>query len=76
MIINVLKAALISLNIDKCKFFTQKLNYLGNIVRPGTIEVDEAENKSLRQEKTPRIFTNFALSSVMLTYAGTLSPDT
>eukprot|EP00171_Calliarthron_tuberculosum_P022053 IDg22053t1 len=57
MVLNALKAAGISLKIDKSELFTQKVKYLGHIVRPATIEVDQAATKSLREAKIPRTLT-------------------
>lgn len=55
--LTALRKAGISLKIDKCQFFTQKVKYLGHIVRPGSIEVDQAATKSLREAKPPETLT-------------------
>lgn len=56
-VLTALKRAGVSLKIYKCDFFTQKVKYLGHIVRPGTIEIDHAKTKSLRELRPPETLT-------------------
>ena len=43
----------VTLKIAKCKFFTTTVEYLGHIIRPGKLEVDQTNTKSLREAKPP-----------------------
>ena len=43
----------VSLNVRKCNFCTEKVEYLGHIITPGRLEVDQANTKSLREAKPP-----------------------
>ena len=42
-----------TLKIDKCHFFQKEVEYLGNMVKPGTLQIDKTNVKSLRQAKPP-----------------------
>ena len=53
-ILSALKAAGVSLKLKKCSFFTDKVKYLGHIIRPGTLELDPASTASLRKALPPR----------------------
>lgn len=53
-ILTALQQAGVSLKFKKCLFFTDSVRYLGHIVRPGTLEVDDSHVKSLREAKPPR----------------------
>ena len=53
----VLKDTGMSLNLKKCSFFTKHIKYLGHIVRPGTIEVDQASTRCLEGLRPPRTVT-------------------
>ncbi len=57
VVLRALKEASISLRLDKCKFCTDKVKYLGHIVRPGTLEVDKAHVLGQKQAKPPEKFT-------------------
>eukprot|EP00171_Calliarthron_tuberculosum_P007336 IDg7336t1 len=57
LVLTALHKAGISLKIDKCHFFARKIKYLGHIVCPGTIVVDEAAKNSLRQANPPTTLT-------------------
>ena len=52
-ILTALGEASVTLNIEKCKFFTKTVEYLGHIIKPGTLEVDSANTQSLRQAGPP-----------------------
>ena len=56
-VLTALSTAGVSLRLRKSKFFTKTIEYLGHIVRPGTIEVNEASTKSLREAKYPETLT-------------------
>lgn len=52
-VLTCLSSAGITLKISKCKFFTKTVEYLGHIVKPGTLEIDQANAKSLREALPP-----------------------
>ena len=52
-VLSYLAKAGVTLKIAKCKFFTTTVEYLGHIIRPGKLEVDQANTKSLREAKPP-----------------------
>ena len=56
-VLTCLALAGVTLKISKCKFFTTEVEYLGHIIKPGTLEVDSANTKSLRDCKPPRTKT-------------------
>ncbi len=41
-VLTALRGAGVSLKLRKCQFFTDRIRYLGHIIRPGTLEVEEA----------------------------------
>ena len=49
-----LREAGITLKISKCTFFSDKIEYLGHIIKPGRLEVDQANTKSLRDARPPK----------------------
>ena len=53
-ILTELGKAGITLRFDKCLFFTDHVRYLGHIVRPGTLEVDQSHVKSLLEAEPPK----------------------
>ena len=48
-----LSASGVTLKINKCRFFTKTVEYLGHVVKPGTLEIDQANKRSLREAKPP-----------------------
>ncbi len=53
-ILEALTQAGVSLKFKKCLFFTDSVRYLGHIVRPGTLEIDQSHVKSLKGARAPR----------------------
>ena len=53
-VLTTLGKAGISLRLRKCKFFTKTIKYLGHIVKPGTIEIDQAKTRTLQSLQPPR----------------------
>ena len=53
-ILAALHAAGISLELKKCEFLTDKVKYLGHIVRPGKLEIDKARIAALEKAEPPR----------------------
>lgn len=47
-ILQSLEEATVTLKIKKCKFFTDTVEYLGHIIKPGKLEVDRAHTASLK----------------------------
>ena len=41
------------MKVSKCTFFSDKIEYLGHIIKPGRLEVDEANTRSLRDARPP-----------------------
>ena len=52
-VFTTLRQAGVTLKISKCRFFSDKVEYLGHIIRPGKLEVDRAHTASLRDAKPP-----------------------
>ena len=52
-ILECLAAAGVTLKMKKCKFFTTTVEYLGHIIKPGKLEVDQANTESLRKAQPP-----------------------
>lgn len=52
-VLTALGQAGISLKLPKCSFFTDTVKYLGHRIRPGTLEIEMALSKSLRQLRPP-----------------------
>lgn len=64
-----LSEAGVTLKMNKCTIFSDKLEYLGHIIHPGKLEVDDAHNASPRQPRA-----NFVHSSDCETYTDGFSP--
>ena len=47
----------VTLKMNKCKFFSDYVEYLGNVIPPGKLEVDGAKTKSLRDARPPTTTT-------------------
>lgn len=56
-VLRILVQAGLSLKLSKCHFFKKEVEYLGHIIRPGTLEVDQARLKSLKKVTVPRTLT-------------------
>ena len=52
-ILGILRTSGVTLKINKCKFFSDSVEYLGHVIRPGKLEVDGANTKSLRDARPP-----------------------
>lgn len=52
-ILTALTEACVTLMINKCSFFSDTVEYPGNIIRPGTLEVSKFKTKSLREARPP-----------------------
>ena len=52
-ILSATKAAGISLKLSKCSFFTKTIKYLGHLIKPGTLEVDDTHTTALKRAKNP-----------------------
>jgi hypothetical protein len=76
-VLKILQDHELYLKTEKCEFETQKLEYLGVIITPDSIQMDSIKLKGIKEwpvPKTPRMFDNssdFAisirnLSSIML----------
>lgn len=53
-ILTAMREAGITLKIKKCKLFTTKVEYLGHIITPGKLQVDQANTASLREALPPK----------------------
>ena len=49
-----LRRAGVSLKLKKCHFFTDTVNYLGHIIRPGLLSVDQSRVAALKHAQNPR----------------------
>ena len=56
-VLSALYEANITLKIKKCVFFSNMVNYLGHIIRPGQLEIDNAHTAALREAQHPRTVT-------------------
>ncbi len=52
-ILGLLRAAGVSLKLKKSDFFTQSVNYLGHVIRPGRISLAEKNTQALSEFKHP-----------------------
>ena len=52
-ILTTLAEANITLKISKCRFFSETVEYLGHLIKPGKLEIDSANTKSLRDAQPP-----------------------
>jgi hypothetical protein len=43
----------LSLKLRKCRFFSDKVSYLGHVIRPGTLAVAEKNTSALKDAKPP-----------------------
>ena len=53
-VLEALQAAGITLKFAKCDFFTDTVKYLGHVIKPGTLSVDNAATASLKGMEYPR----------------------
>lgn len=62
----------VTLKLRQCEFFTQEIKYLGHIIIPGTLEVDQARVAALKEVKYPTYQTQlrsfFGLCNVYRRY--------
>ena len=56
-VLQALRSAGVSLKFKKCKFFSTSINYLGHIIRPGRMEINQALTKSIREARPPENVT-------------------
>ena len=53
-VLEILRQAGMSLRLRKCHFFTNSVNYLGHVIRPGTLEVSEKNIVAIRAATPPK----------------------
>lgn len=53
-ILSALHKANVTIKLGKCAFFTQKVRYLGHIIEPGKLSIDETVTKALKEAEQPR----------------------
>ncbi|CAN8069905.1 unnamed protein product [Agarophyton chilense] len=56
-IMTTLRDAGVSLKLKKSDFFTNTVKYLGHVIRPGRVAIEETRVKSLKEAKEPRTQT-------------------
>ncbi|CAN8076686.1 unnamed protein product [Agarophyton chilense] len=56
-IMTTLRDAGVTLKLKKCDFFTDKVKYLGHVIRLGLVTIEETCVKSLKEAKEPRTQT-------------------
>ena len=56
-VLGILKAAGLSMNMRKCKFFSKTVDYLGHVIRPGHLAVAEKNTAAVRGATYPRTQT-------------------
>ena len=52
-ILTTLTEANITLKISKCRFFSDTVEYLGHLIKPGQLQIDDTNTKSLKEAKPP-----------------------
>ena len=72
-ILGIFRTSSVTLNINNCKFFSDSVEYLGHVVRPGKREVDGANTKSLRDDRPPTKKRKFGFSLDYSMYTADLS---
>ena len=53
-VLTALREAGVSLKLAKCNFFTDTVRYFGHVIKPGTMEVEEASKRALKGLRPPR----------------------
>ena len=56
-ILKALCQAGITLKPSKCSFFTHTVKYLGHVIKPGTLQVDEVATMALKKASSPKTQT-------------------
>ena len=56
-VLQVLRDSGLSLKLNKCKFFTQSVDYLGHVIRPGKLEVATKNTQAVERFQEPRTKT-------------------
>jgi Reverse transcriptase (RNA-dependent DNA polymerase) len=51
VVLTLIRRANASLKLSKCEFAKHEVNYLGHVIRPGILEMQQAKVDSLRQAK-------------------------
>ena len=47
----------ITLKLSKCSFFTDTVKYLGHVIKPGTLQVNEVATMALKKASSPKTQT-------------------
>lgn len=53
-VLTILQQAGVSLKLEKCKFFTSKVAYLGHVITPGKLSIDKVHVVALERAIPPR----------------------
>lgn len=56
----------ISLNFEKCEFFTNAITYLSHVLKHGKLQIQESHTKCLTEAEPPKMVTS--LRSVLRAY--------
>jgi RNase H-like domain found in reverse transcriptase/Reverse transcriptase (RNA-dependent DNA polymerase) len=56
-VLSLLRDAGISLRLDKCHFFRRRVNYLGHVIEPGKLSVQDTKVDTILMAKLPRTKT-------------------
>jgi Reverse transcriptase (RNA-dependent DNA polymerase) len=65
----------LSLNLKKCFFFKETINYLGHVIRPGKLAVAEKNTRALREAKPPTTQTELRSFLGIAMFTAALSRD-
>ena len=55
--LKALHAVGVTLKLEKCELFTTTVKYLGHVLRPGTLSIDEIATEALKELQHPRTQT-------------------
>jgi hypothetical protein len=56
-VLSLLRDAGVSLRLDKCHFFSRRVNFLGRVIEPGKLSIQATEVDTILKAKLPRTKT-------------------
>jgi hypothetical protein len=65
-VLTLLRDVGLSLKLKKCHFFAETVHYLGHVIRPGRLGVDEKNTEALKKARLPKTDRRAVLSGFLM----------